>query len=324
MRAELKDRVRRMPPPLSAAARLMLIAPLRGYFRYAPGQAGKDFLWRRLMSHLWWLEREVKATTIFGDVLRVDASDIVGRYIYHFGIWEPNLTEWLRRTLQRGDVFVDVGANIGYFSILASRLVGPSGSVVAIEPLPEIHRNLQANLAANAVRNVRPVCAAAWDDHRSLEMFTRPTGPSGTSTAYASWATRWDLVPAATARAMPLAEMLRPDELNRLRVIKIDAEGAEWRILKSFAHVLAQCRRDVEIVVEVAPALLREDDATPEKMAALLRPEGFRPYRIENVYDASAYYRRDRGSRPPVQISEFPRDAEQFDVIFSRVNAASL
>jgi hypothetical protein len=51
-------------------------------------------------------------------------------YIYYFGVWEPNITRWIVRRLASGDMFIDVGANVGYYSLLASKLVGESGSVV--------------------------------------------------------------------------------------------------------------------------------------------------------------------------------------------------
>jgi hypothetical protein len=66
----------------------------------------------------------------------------------------------------------------------------------------------------------------------------------------------------------------------------------KYRRQRSLGMCARRCERhrhDLEIGVEVAPVLLQEDEATPEKIAALLRPGGFRPYRSETVYDASAY-----------------------------------
>src|SRR6266545_4932566 len=65
--------------------------------------------------------------------LLVETDDLIQGYIYLFGVWEPNITDWIRRTLLPGDTFVDVGSNIGYYSTLAARLVGSAGSVVAID-----------------------------------------------------------------------------------------------------------------------------------------------------------------------------------------------
>lgn len=316
-RATLKRALEHAHPRWRRAARTALIPPLRAYFRYAPTQAGKRPLWDGLAAHLWWLEHEVEAPTEYGARLRVDATDVVGRYIYWFGVWEPNLTAWLQRTLVPGDVFVDVGANIGYFSVLASRLVGPAGAVVAIEALPQTHAALVANLGRNGARNVRTACVAAWDAETSLELFARAGGPAGTTTAYASWADRWELAPAVEVPARPLSAILEPLEIGRARVIKIDAEGAEWRVVKGLARSLPEARDDLEVMLEIAPALLAEDGATTDDVAALFAEHGFRPYRLANDYAASAYFGR-RGAERPRLITELPRGAEQFDVIFSR------
>ncbi|HEY3128368.1 MAG TPA: FkbM family methyltransferase, partial [Acidobacteriota bacterium] len=164
----IKNAFEASPGSMKTIARNLLIPPLRAYFRYAPSSFGKKTLWAHLAAHLWWLESYVKAKTIFGSAVCADAADIVGRYIYYFGIWEPNLTNWISERLLAGDTFVDVGANIGYYSLLASKLVGESGRVVAVEALPQIFGILRDNLQANCAGNVRPVNIAAWDRKEDL------------------------------------------------------------------------------------------------------------------------------------------------------------
>lgn len=106
----------------------------REYVRHAPWSAGKRAL---VENHLNAALRDRPlhrlARTRFGATFAVDTQDLIQRYLYLFGVWEPHMTRWLQRRLKPGDVFVDVGANIGYYSILASRLVGARGKVVAIE-----------------------------------------------------------------------------------------------------------------------------------------------------------------------------------------------
>ena len=88
----------------------------------------------------------------------------VSRRLREEGIWEPFETSLLLGLLRTGDVFVDVGANIGYFSVLAASCVGDTGKVFAFEPDPENFRLLVANTALNGVEcRVRPVAAALSD-----------------------------------------------------------------------------------------------------------------------------------------------------------------
>ena len=81
-------------------------------------------------------------------------KDVIQRYCYVFGIWEPNITHWTEAFLREGDLVLDVGANIGYFSLLASQAVGTTGTVVAVEPVPSIVTALKTNLAMNSAANV--------------------------------------------------------------------------------------------------------------------------------------------------------------------------
>ena len=91
-------------------------------------------------------------------------TDMIGRRIFLFGVWEPEMTAYVEATLRPGGVFIDVGANIGYYSMLASRLVGPSGSVVAIEPSPTNFSELKRNIALNHALNIRAIDMAVGDE----------------------------------------------------------------------------------------------------------------------------------------------------------------
>ncbi|MDQ1019999.1 hypothetical protein QFZ43_006548 [Streptomyces afghaniensis] len=133
-----------IPPPLLRA--------LHAYVRYAPGRLGKPQLAARLSDCLKQHPLTATARTRDGAVFPVVTSDVIQRYLWLFGAWEPHLTAWMRARLAPGDTVVDAGAHTGYFTVLASRLVGPAGRVVAIEPSPVFHRAL--------TRTSRPTGAA--------------------------------------------------------------------------------------------------------------------------------------------------------------------
>ena len=204
------------------ALRNVVIPPLRGYFKYFPVRTGKATAWKYLASHLRWLESRTKARTFFGGTLDVDARDIVGRFIYYFGIWEPNLTAWIQSRLKPGDCFVDVGANVGYFSLLASTLVGPSGKVISIEAIPRTFEVLTGNLDANGARNVRPIHRAVWDKEETLTFFISPDVINGSSTAMPAQAARFRLDRRCDVCAAPLFSLLSADEMAAARLIKIE------------------------------------------------------------------------------------------------------
>ena len=172
---------------LAPFVRPLVLPPLRAYFRHAPTSRGKAAIWR-LAAHTQWLENQCTVTTQFHARLRVDTRDTIGRYIAYFGVWEPHLTALIEQTLEPGDVFVDVGANIGYFSLLASTLVGEAGTVIAIEAAPATAAILAKNVRGRS--NVRVIQAAAWERRCSLEFYVGDH-VSAQSTVNRDWAQRW-------------------------------------------------------------------------------------------------------------------------------------
>lgn len=310
-------------PALKTVMRPLLILPLRTYFRYGPSPFAKKMLWKYVAAHLWWLESRAMGETSFGSTMRLDAHDPVGRFIYYFGFWEPNLTSWIKDRLLPGDVFIDVGANIGYYSLLASKLVGESGKVVAVEALPQIFNTLANNIKVNSANNVRPVNMAVWDKEEMLQIFTEPSSPSGTTTLVEQWADQWHLQAFCRVPAAPLPAILSADEVNRARLIKIDVEGAEWHVISGMKPLIGSCRQDLEIIVEVAPKMLEAEGRTGQDLLDLFAGWGFFPYRIENDYSAEAYISRRAPVRPE-RIDAIPTTTDQTDMIFSRVNAKSI
>ena len=299
-----------------AELRRVVVPALRAYFRYFPLPSGKATVWKCLPAHLWWLESRAKASTFFGGTLDVDARDMCGRYIYYFGVWEPNLTAWIESRLRPGDCFIDVGANVGYFSLLASTLVGQSGKVVSIEALPRTFEVLTRNLHVNRARNVRSINVAVWDKEETVTFFSSRDTINGTSTAMPTRAERWKLDRRCDVRAAPLSSILSPDEAAAARMVKIDVEGAESRVILGLGSLLERGRGDLEVVIEVSTAAF-------EDVASFFRKRGFFPYHMENDYSVACYVGR-HAAKKPARLEVAPNGVEEVDVVFSRVDAASL
>ena len=243
-----------------------LILLLRTYIRFAPFSAGKRWLWSRVMDpYVIWNSHQFVAATVFGVKIKGDAKEILQQYVYYFGAWEPLITHWISRCLKHGDTFVDVGANIGYYSLLASKLVGEGGAVVAIEASPKTFEKLQANLALNGVSNVRPVNLAAADSERTVKLFRGHDHHIGLATILDD--SGFDLE--CEVETAPLSKILRLNEIERARIIKIDVEGAEFLVVSGMEPILKGDRPDLEIIIEVDPKRLMKQGTTTEE---LLRP----------------------------------------------------
>src|SRR5688572_19963716 len=109
----------------------------------------------------------VHAISADGDRFECDLPDLIQLYIHLFGVWEPDLAAFMRSRLRAGDAVADVGANVGFDTMLASRAVGDTGRVVAIEAAPPVFNRLRVTLQINgSPTNVRAINKAAGGPER--------------------------------------------------------------------------------------------------------------------------------------------------------------
>ena len=177
---------------LRAAGRWLVPAPQR-----VPTGPGKTAAYRLRNAGLErWPVHAVRDVPGVG-AIDCDTRDVIQRYLYVFGVWEPTITSLVRQHLQPGDVFVDVGANIGYYSLLAAQLVGPTGKVISFEPSPTVRAQLEANIARNHLADrVIVNAAAAGAEPGDVELFLAGEGNLGqTSTRSAPGFTTEGRVP---------------------------------------------------------------------------------------------------------------------------------
>lgn len=177
---------------------------------------------------------------------------------YGSGRFGRDRIEALAAVVREGDAFWDIGAHKGFITLAASRMVGPSGLVVAIEPASANLRFLERHLVWNEVRNVRVVPAAASD--RNGVGFV---GGPGSSVAFRLGAGS-DEVPVRTVELMAV-EL----DLGRPTVLKIDVEGEEVAVLRGAKRLLGS---DQAILVSTHTRELYE------ACRAMLIPLGFRIY----------------------------------------------
>ncbi len=251
------------------------------------------------------------ASTCFGSRVAGNTADNLSRKLFFFGIWEPNLTHWMCGQLRPGDTFVDVGANLGYYSLLASKIVGDTGNVIAIEASPRNAAQLERNLALNRTRNVRAVQAAVTDRVGTVSFYQGPAGRPGQS----SVAKRKGMAYECEVPTAPLCEILTPHETATARIIKIDVEGAECAAVAGLLPCLTATSPELEIVLEINPAHLASEGHKAEDLIAAFTDAGLHAYRIENDYANRSYLPPLDLKRPVRQRGPVTRLS---DVIFSR------
>ena len=283
---------------------------VRAYVRYAPFRWGKLRLWNFAGRWLNYHGIRKVVRVKYGARLLCSSQDLIQSRLMFFGVWEPGLTRFLQLRLQPGDCFVDVGANIGYFTLLASQLVGERGIVVAVEASPTTAESLRSNIRLNSAHNVRVIQAAATNRRGSISLYAGPQDNSGAASLRPHDGRPLE----ASVDAIPLPEMLSEKEWSLAKLIKIDVEGAEAEVLKSILANPDVLRPDAEIVVEMTPDWLSSTGESAEGLIAAFEKLGFAAYELLAVPSGAAYLT----GRPPA-IRRLDRGFQkQADVVLSR------
>lgn len=193
------------------------------------------------------LEPVVEVETVVGPLLLPRNDHVITAELAHCGVWEPAETRYLQATLRLGQTFVDVGAHVGYFSVLAAKRVGPSGTVIAVEPearnLDLLHRNLTRN-RCNMAR-VMPFAAGSTVGWMSLALDEENRGAHR-------------LVREGDPDARASARCVRLDDLlpAKVDVVKIDAQGYDHEVIDGL-HDTLDANRHAVVLVELSRFELR-------------------------------------------------------------------
>jgi FkbM family methyltransferase len=184
--------------------------------------------------------RRIIMTSTTGHRFLADPVSILGTHLSGAAIHEPQMTALLSRLLRPSDVFIDVGGNEGYFSVIAASLVG-DGAVHCIEPQTRLQDCLRANFALNRSAVALHQCALA-DRDGFVDLFLRPSTNSGASSMFRHWriGEKSERVPCVT-----LDSFFRAHSIEQARLIKIDCEGAEGLVVNGAIRVLTEHRVDV-------------------------------------------------------------------------------
>jgi FkbM family methyltransferase len=250
-----------------AACYARAFAPEWGGWRlalYALGEA-------KQLGHL--LGRRTVGTK-HGFRMDLDLSEWLGQHVYATGNWEDYTAFVIRALVQEGDTVIDVGANLGFFTLLAARCVGEKGRVIAFEPVPAVRDQLLHNVKLNDFGNVEVREEAASDADGQAIIHVGPREHSGIS-SFRPLGKSAEGVKVQTCRLDSLAVGKPP-----LRLVKIDVEGAEHKVLCGMQDLLSQQRPD--IILELTDVFLKELGGSAEQVYDGLTKSGYRTYVIAN------------------------------------------
>jgi len=283
--------------PLLGANSLHNGAPIRGFQRHA-----RKVLWfaRRHLLRQKFLTVSVPALNL---EVRGYTADYGPRHLYTRGVIEPSLTRYVLENirLNAGDVALDIGANLGWYSLILSRLADTSASIFAFEPDPDNFTLLQENVVANSAQQVTAVSSALGAASSTMTLYQSHERNRG----------RHSLLPLnESRRSLPvkvetLADFWGRKELGSrpLRFVKIDVEGYELSVLRGAGSLLARCET---LILEYSPQFMRRAALDPQELLRVVSSAGLEPWVIRNSGLAH------------VNHNELLALTEQIDVIWKR------
>lgn len=291
-------------------------ALLRSCLRHVPLIAGKRAVWNHVVQPLLpYVDIPLEAETWFGARMQLRFPDTIQSYLYFFGVWEPAISVYLARTLRPGDIVIDIGANVGYDSLLAAHCVGPTGRVYAIEASPSLFHLLAENLGRNDAACVTPIHAAVSAQAGPVPVFLHDRRNLGGTTIVPSVARRRGATLEALVRGDTLPRLVPEADIRAARLIKIDVEGAEWPVVQGFARLLPYLSPRTELLIEVNTEGLIDHGCDP---AAFFRPfqrARLQPFLVPNGYSVDTYL-----NPADLRLKPYAGDAfDQVDVLFQRV-----
>lgn len=204
---------------------------------------------------------------VYGSLLELDPGDslYLGSHDY-----EPYESKLVMGLLRPGDVAVDVGAMIGYYTVIFARYVGPSGRVLAFEPDPENHRLLTSNVAMNSYDHVVCHCAAVG-------------AARGQATLWRAPANRGDnhLFP-TPGRSTVEVEVFALDDavVGAADLVKVDVQGYEGQVLAGMRSLIDRSP-ELALLIEFCPALLIAAGTEPASFVGDLRDHGFALFEVD-------------------------------------------
>jgi FkbM family methyltransferase len=206
----------------------------------------------------------------------VNLADRIQRQMW-LGCYESHVNRASSLLLGAGSVFLDVGANIGYHSYFAAGLVGSTGAVHAFEPDPDLHAVLTRSLSSFPW--ARPENVAVWDSVASLE-FERAFLPEESGWGALTAVRNLRKGQCISVRAVSLDQWHSATNYSCPDVIKLDAEGAEPRVLAG-AHAILSKFRPVLLLEANAPLLI-QGRSSPSALVAELTRLGYATFILEN------------------------------------------
>jgi FkbM family methyltransferase len=229
----------------------------------------------RRIAHSVVLKLIPSQVSIEGCVLYLNPTDPVLSPAVAFGVYEPYEQKVFKEFCKPGATVVDVGANVGLYTLIAASAVGSSGQVIAIEPHRQSFQFLQQTISKNQFHHVVAFNVAAGDSRRQITLFTTDENKAD-SRIYGDGISRQEI----TTDMVDLDSLLDQNGIENVQLIKMDIQGAEALAVRGMKKTIAR-NPDLTIFTEFWPWGIQEAGGSPIEFLYGLQEAGFNLHAID-------------------------------------------
>jgi len=216
----------------------------------------------------------ILTTTVRGHKMIVLADDLlISPHLILDGFWEPQITNVVLSAVRPGMRVLDIGANVGYYTILMADAIGATGSIVAFEPSTPVYNALRINMRLNGFEGRARLINAALGSDNATGQLVIPVPPAGMD--YAGATVKFGSIPEDLFTVEDKIEVKRLDDLDLgpINFAKIDAQESEMAIWKGGRETLRRCDA---IYLEFTPT-----DVASYALLEMIRADSFSTYAID-------------------------------------------
>lgn len=214
----------------------------------------------------------------FSQLISFDPNSYIGKYLYYRGVFEEPIARKIASSLKTGMTFIDVGANIGQHTLIASGAIGPSGRIVSFEPQEKVRELLKENINNNNLNNITVLPYALGQHDGSANIYHMNKKNDGEASLRPGSFKESVTKEKITIRT--LSGLMSELNITHIDVMKIDIEGAELDMLKGSEAFFNRCKPK-KIFIECVEKHLERFDTSSLALTSWLIDQGYTLYQLE-------------------------------------------
>ena len=264
--------------------RVFIADILKFLFKYKYFRNKYFGIYKRIISpfHIF---KNIKKIYVFEEkiVFELHLNDWIQQNIYLLGTYEEGELNFMKNFLKKGDTFIDIGANIGLHTLVASKITGKYGKVISFEPFQKNFELLKKNISLNLeTENITVEKKAVYSKNTNIKLFyNTKDANNGMASSYTDGYDQKE-----TVEAIMIDSYVKLHNLNTISMIKIDIEGGEFPALTGMKETLTTLRP--LLLIEIDDEILKNTPYCANDIYDFLRDLGYKKYFLEESGNLTA------------------------------------